>query len=145
MQFITNYWAQLTVILGIISYILKTIFDYKLKNKEIRLKYFYDIKSSKIIELYTKIVEIQMIIDRRKTGDAKTFEGNIFRNRIELDKYYWESEFYFSKKTQKSFKHFLEWLKYFESKELMAENPQIVNEFRKITDSLVKEFKSEVI
>lgn len=144
MSFIINYWAQLTVILGIVGYILKTIFDYKLKEKEIRTKYFYELKSAKIIELYNKIVQIQMIIDRRKTDDAKTFESNIFRNRIALDRYYWESELYFSVKTQKSFRHFLEWLKYFESKELIAENPEIKSEFRDITESLIKEFKNEI-
>lgn len=144
MNFIINYWAQLTVVLGVFGYIFKIVFDYKLKKKEIRLKYFYELKSAKIIELYNKVVEIQMIIDRRKTDDAKTFESNIFKNRIALDKYYWESELYFSGKTQQSFRHFLEWLKYFELKEHKTKNPEIESEFRNITESLVREFKNEI-
>jgi hypothetical protein len=144
MELVAEYWAQITLILGVIGYIIKTILDNRLKNKELKFKYFYEIKSAKIIELYTKIVEIQMIIDRKKKGEGNSFEGNVFKNRIALDKYYWESHFYFSEKTKKSFHQYLEWLMYFESKELMTENPEIEFQFDKITKSLIKEFKKEI-
>lgn len=144
MEFISNYWSQITVLLGVLGYIIKTILDNKFKTKELKFKYFYEIKSAKIIELYSKIVEIQMIIDRKKKGDGNTFEGNVFRNRIALDKFYWESHFYFSEKTKNSFHQYLEWLKYFESKELMKENPEIEFQFDKITKILIDEFKREI-
>lgn len=144
MALITEFWAQVTVLLGVLGYILKVILDNRLKSKELRYRYFYEIKSSKIIELYTKIVELQMVIDRRKRGEHKTFEGNVFKHRVEFDKYYWESYFYFSKKTQKAFHLYLKWLKFFESKAMMNENPEIEFQFKKITNILIKEFKNEV-
>lgn len=144
MEFITNYWSQITVLLGVLGYILKTILDNRVKNKELKFKYFFEIKSAKIIELYSKIVEIQMIIDRKKKGEENSFEGNVFKYRIALDKFYWESHFYFSEKTKKAFHQYLEWLMYFESKELMKENPEIEFQFDKITKILIDEFKREI-
>ena len=144
-EFIINYWSQLTVVLGVIGYILKTIFDFRLKNKELRFKYYYELKAKKIIEIYSKIVEIQIIIDRRKEGDNKSFEGNIFKNRIELDKYYWESSFYLTLKPEKAFKIFLEWLKFFETKQLLADDPTIEINFERVTRQLISEFKNEII
>jgi len=85
MKFISEYWSQVTVIIGSMGFLLKTIFEYRLKNKELRFKYFYELKSQKIIELYSKIVEIQMIVDRRKKDDAPSFESNMFKKRRELD------------------------------------------------------------
>ncbi|MBO4234795.1 hypothetical protein FO675_10945 [Riemerella anatipestifer] len=144
MKFIAEYWSQITVIIGSFGFILKTIFEYRLKTKELKFKYFYELKSQKIIELYSKIVEIQMIIDRRKKDDAPSFETNMFRKRIGLDKHYWESEFYFSENTKKIFRHFLSWLKMFESKEIMVESPEIESNFEKITKILINEFKKEI-
>lgn len=43
MNLIINYWAQLTVIRGIIGYIIKAILDYRIKNKELKFKYFYEL------------------------------------------------------------------------------------------------------
>jgi hypothetical protein len=144
MKNIFEYWSQITVLIGAIGFLLKTIFEFKLKNKELKFKYFYELKSQKIIELYTKIVEIQMIIDRRKKDDAPTFESNMFQKRRALDKYYWESEFYFSDNTKKIFRKFMEWLPMFESKEIMIESPEIETNFEKITKILINEFKKEI-
>jgi hypothetical protein len=144
MKNIFEYWSQITVLIGAIGFLLKTIFEFKLKNKELKFKYFYELKSQKIIELYTKIVEIQMIIDRRKKDDAPTFESNMFQKRRALDKYYWESEFYFSVNTKKIFRKFMEWLPMFESKEIMIESPEIETNFEKITKILINEFKKEI-
>lgn len=144
-EFIFNYWAQFTVVLGVFGYILKTIFDFRLKNKELRFKYYYELKAKKIIEIYSKIVEIQMVIDRRREGDSKSFESNIFKNRIELDKYYWESSFYLTPKSEKAFKSFLEWLKIFEVKQMLVDDPTIEINFEKVTRQLILEFKKEII
>lgn len=144
-EFIINYWAQLTVVLGVIGYVLKTIFDFRLKHKELRLKYFYELKAKKIIEIYTKIVDLQMIIDRRKKGDGSSFESNIFKHRIDLDKYYCESSFYLTAKSEKAFKSFLEWLKFFEIKQMLIDDASIEFNFEKITKQLISEFKNEII
>lgn len=144
MKYIFEYWSQITVLIGAIGFLLKTIFEFKLKSKELKFKYFYELKSQKIIELYAKIVQIQMIIDRRKKDDAPTFEINIFQKRIALDKYYWESEFYFSERTKKIFRIYMEWLPMFESKEIMIESPEIETTFHKITGTLISEFKREI-
>ena len=101
MKFLGEYWSQITVIIGAFGFILKTVFEYRLKTKELKFKYFYELKSQKIIELYSKIVEIQLIVDRRKKDEAPSFETNMFQKRRGLDKYYWESEFYFSENTNK--------------------------------------------
>ena len=143
-DFIINYWAQLTVVLGVIGYILKTIFDFRLKNKELRYKYFYDLKAKKIIEIYTKIVELQMIIDRRKKGNTTSFENNIFKHRIAFDKYYWESSFYLSAKSDRLLKSFLEWLKFFEI-EHKLDDPSIEFNFNKISKQLISEFRNEIV
>jgi len=145
MEFITNYWSQLTVILGLIGYILKSIFDYRIKNKELRTKYFYELKASKLIDLHSIIVKIQMLIDRRKGGIGKEFEKNVFEKRIQLDKHFWESQFYFDSKTQKSFQLFLDYLKYFENENFMLENPETEFQFNQITQALLKEFKNEIL
>lgn len=144
MDFIVNYWAQLTVILGIIGYIMKIVLDYRMRNKELKFKHFYELKSNKIMELYSKIVEIQIIIDRRKKDSQGSFESNIFKNRIELDRYYWESEFYFSPRTKRYFRGYLENLKFFEATDMIAENKDIEMNFRTLTKALVKEFKNEL-
>lgn len=143
-DYILNYWSQLTVILGVISYIFKIFLDYKFKIKESKFKYLYELKAKKIIELYSKIVEIQMIVDRKNEGDTPSFENNIYKHRIELDKYYWESNFYLSSKTKKAFKNFLEWLKFFESKNIMSKDPQIELKFKQLTDILISEIKIEI-
>jgi len=143
--FIVTYWAQLTVVLGVIASILKIVFDYKLKVKEQRAKNYYELKAKKIIEIYSKAVEIQMIIDRKKKGDAHSFEGNIFKNRISLDRYYWESSFYLTSKSENAFKDYLEWLKFFESKEMLQEEPLIEDKFFLVTKNLIAEFKKEVM
>lgn len=143
-DFIVNYWSQLTVLLGVIGYIFKTIFDYKLKVKELKFKHFYELKAKKVVELYSKIVEIQMIVDRRKKGDTPSFENNIFKQRIELDKYFWESTFYLSPKAEKAFKDFLEWLKFFEVKEMIIEDPNIELKFDQLTQTLIAEFKNDI-
>lgn len=143
MGLLVNYWSQITVLIGVFGYILKSIFDYKIKDKELRSKYFYELKAAKIIELYSKIVEIQMIIDRGKGGEK--FGNNIFRQRIELDKFFWESKFYFKKNTQEYLRVFLENLKFFESKEILTEFPTIEDDFRLITDALLQEFKNEIL
>ena len=83
-DFIVNYWSQLTVVLGIIGYILKTTFDYRLKNKELRFKYFYELKAKKVIEIYSKIVEIQMIIDRRRKDESNSFENTFLKEDLNL-------------------------------------------------------------
>lgn len=142
--FIINYWAQFTVIIGLIGYILKTTLDYSLKTKELKYKYFYELKGKKIIELYTKVVEIQMIIDREKKDDCPTFENNVTKNRLQLDKLYWESTFYLGKKSELAFKDFLQWLKFFEVREMIEEDPKIANSFEKATHSLITELKSEM-
>lgn len=85
-----------------------------------------------------------MIVDRRKKDEAPSFETNMFQKRRGLDKYYWESEFYFSENTKKIFRHFLTWLKMFESKEIMIESPEIETNFEKITKILINEFKKEI-
>ena len=144
-QFIVSYWSQLTVLIGLLGYILKTIFDYCLKNKELRFKYYYELKAKKILEIYCKIVELQIIIDRRKKDEAPSFESNIFKHRIELDKYNWESSFYLMPKSEKKFKTFLEWLKFFEVKEMLIEDPTIEKNFHLITKQLISEFKNEII
>lgn len=131
--------------LGVIGYILKTIFDFRIKNKELRFKYYYELKAKKIIEIYTKIVEIQMIIDRRKEGESKSFEGNIFKKRIELDKYYWESSFYLTPKSEKAFKTFLEWLKLYENTQMLLDDQTIEENFDRVTQQLISEFKNEIV
>lgn len=144
-EFIINYWSQLTVLLGLIGYILKTVFDFRIKSKELRFKYYYEIKAKKIIEIYAKVVELQVIIDRRKKGNATNFESNIFKHRIELDRYYWESSFYLTDKSEKAFKSFLEWLKFFEIEEMLKDDPSIEDNFHKATKNLISEFKNEII
>ena len=144
-EFIVNYWSQLTVLIGSIGYILKTIYDFRLKNKELRHKYYYELKAKKVIEIYAKIVEIQMIIDRRKEDNSPSFESNIFKHRIELDKYYWESSFYLSGNSEKLFKAFLEGLKFFEIKQMIKDDPSIEVNFEAITQKLILEFKNEII
>jgi hypothetical protein len=141
---INEYWAQITVIIGAIGFLLKIIFEYRFKNRELKFRYFYELKSQKIIELYSKIVEIQIIIDRHQDGEASSFENNIFSKRIALDKYYWESELYFSDKTKIIFRHFMEWLPMFESKEIMNKSPEIEVNFQKVTQALINEFKKEI-
>jgi hypothetical protein len=145
MKFISEYWSQIVVLIGAIGFLLKIIFEYRFKNKELRFKYFYEIKSQKIIDLYSKIVEIQMIVDRRKKDNEISFETNMFKKRKDLDKYYWESEFYFNEKTKLIFRNFMEWLVIFESKEILIEKPEIERTFEKITQILINEFKKEII
>jgi hypothetical protein len=145
MEIITNYWAQITVVLGMLGYILKSTFDYRIKNMELKFKHFYEIKSNKILDLYSKIVEIQMIIDRKKIGESSSFEGNMRKHRLSLDRYYWESEFYFSEITKKAFRAYLDLLKFYETKEIMEEYPNIEPDFERITQILIKEFKNELI
>jgi len=143
MKNIFDYWSQITVVIGAVGFILKTIFEYRFKNKELKFKYFYELKAQKIIETYSKVVEIQMIVDRHKKGDAGSFETNMFQKRIALDKFYWESEFYFSEDTKKIFRHFMEWLPLFEIKEIRQESDAEEN-FRKVTNILIREFKREI-
>lgn len=135
----------MTVLLGVIGYILKTIFDYRLKNKELRFQFYYELKAKKILEIYSKVVELQMIIDRRKKDDSPSFESNIFKHRIELDRYYWESSFYLTDKSEKAFKKFLEWLKFFEVKQMLINDPSIEDNFHSLTQQLISEFKSEIV
>jgi hypothetical protein len=144
-ELIINYWSQLTVLLGVLGYTLKTIFDFRLKSKELRIRYYYELKAQKIIEIYVKVVELQMIVDRRKKGESSSFENNIFKHRIELDRYYWEISFYLTKKSESAFKIFLDWLKFFESKEMIADDPSIEDQFDKATKRLILEFKKEII
>ena len=143
MEILNKYWAQITVIIGAIDYILKTILDYRLKHKELRNKYFYELKAKKLIELYTKIVEVQMIIDRRKGGEK--FESNMLSQRLSFDSYYCECEFYFGDRTQKLFRAFLSYLKYYETPQIMNENAEIERNFEKIFKVLLKELKNELV
>ena len=144
MEFLLSYWSQITVLLGVLGYTLKIIFENRFKNKELRFKNFYELRSTKITDLHTKIVEIQIILDRKKGSEELCLESNILQKRIGLDKFYWESQLYFSTKTQKVFYQYLEWLKYFENKNLVKENPEIELHFNKITESLMKEFRREI-
>lgn len=88
MEILIKYWSQFALLLGLIGFILKTIFDYKIKNKELRNKFFYELKAQKIIELYKSIVEIQMIIDRQSGEEMRR---KMFTKRIQLDTFFWES------------------------------------------------------
>ncbi len=144
-NFIINYWSQLTVLLGLLGYILKTISDYRLKEREVRSRYYYELKASKILEIHSRIVELQMIIDRRKKEDSVSFEANICKHRIELDKYYWESSFFLTPTSEKAFKTFLEWLKFFELKQMLVDDPMIEKKFHLVTRQLVADFKNEII
>ena len=143
MDLLNSYWAQITVVFVVFGYILKIILDYRLKNKELRNKYFYELKAKKLIELYSMIVEIQMFIDRQIGGEK--FESNILGQRIGLDKYYWECEFYFYEKTQRLFRAFLEHLKFYETTQIMKEHPEIEQNFKRILKRLLKELKKELL
>ena len=144
MKNVLEYWAQITVLLGTCGFILKTILESRYKTKELKFKYFFEIKFKKIIEIYSKIVEIQMIIDRRKTGGERCFETNMFKKRIALDQFYWESDFYLSDNTKKIFRHFLKWLPMFEQDEIIKDSPEIETQFEEITNVLIAEFRKEI-
>ncbi|SEG01590.1 hypothetical protein SAMN05421847_1296 [Halpernia humi] len=143
-RFIAEYWSQITVVIGVIGFIVKTLLDYKIKIREHRSKYFYEIKAKKILELYDNLIKIQIIIDRKSKGEFQSFEQNIFAKRKELDKYYWESSLYLSNKTKHSFDNTLKMLKLFESKGFMTEFPKFEKAYQSLIDLLKKEFKNQI-
>lgn len=143
-EIIANYWSQITVIIGIFGFTLKALLDYQIKLKEHRSKYFYELKAKKILEVYDSLIKIQIVIDRKSKGEFQSFEQNIYSKRKELDKYFWESNLYFSNKTKKSFDNILKMLKLFEKKEFIAEFPEFEKAFQSLIDLIKKEFKNEI-
>ncbi|MFD2564323.1 hypothetical protein [Aquimarina rubra] len=98
---------------------------------------------AKIIEIHNKIVEIQILIDRQMYNND--FKQKVFKQRKSLDKFYWESKFYFTERTQELFDVFLEGLMSFEV-DIPGEDTletQII--FTDINRELLEEFKTEII
>ncbi|RVU90327.1 hypothetical protein EH230_05090 [Flavobacterium columnare] len=143
MDFFIKYWSQIAVIIGLIGYVLKTIFDYKIRNRELRNKYFYELKAKKIIELHSELVEIKIFIDRKSYTEG--FHQEVFRKRKALDKYYWESQLYFNKKTQLAFTNFIQGVSYYEIKDFEKEYPNFENDYYLFNKLLLKEFKKEIL
>jgi hypothetical protein len=143
MEILTKYWSQALLAFGIIGYFIKAFFDSRFRKKELRQKYFYEVKAKKIIELHEKIVEIQMIIDREPEDEK--FGSKIYSKRMALDRFYWDSKFYFAHSTQDFFKVFLSNLMLLESKALIKDIPNFEHQFDLITDLLLKEFKKEIL
>jgi hypothetical protein len=145
MEYITNYWAQLTVLIGAFSFLLKQMFDYRYKIKELRYKYFYEKKAAKIIALHKYIVEIQKYIDNNH-GD-KHFEKEIIKKRKQLEHYFWESRFYFEPRTNERLDNFFEWLEALENKAIKEEiigNNKETKKFVFVNKMLLKELKKEL-
>jgi len=58
-EFLTKNWAQITVMLGAIGYVLKVFFDFRIKKLEIKFGLLFSQKTTefqKFIELYDKYV-----------------------------------------------------------------------------------------
>lgn len=141
---------QLILSSGLIVYIIKSIVEFHIRKKELRNKTFYEIKTKKILELHKKIVDVQIILDRgtyplnqiyRLDENEKKSIGKI---RYEMDLDFWESEFYYEKKTCKYIKEFIKYLMCFSTPEFIKEHPAIENEIQTIIKGLLKELKNEI-
>lgn len=143
MDFFIKYWSQIAVIIGLIGYVLKTIFDYRIRNRELRNKYFYELKAKKIIELHSELVEIKIMIDRSQYTEG--FHKELLSRRKALDKYYWDGQLFFNKKTQSAFNLFIQGISYYEIKDFDKEYPNMENEYNLFNKLLLKEFKKEIL
>lgn len=143
MDFFIRYWSQVAVIIGLIGYVLKTIFDYKIRNRELRNKYFYDLKAKKIIELHSELVEIKMMIDRLQYTEG--FHSELLNRRKALDKYFWDGQLFFSKRTLFAFENFTASIMMYEIKDMEKEYPSMHKNYDIFNKLLLQEFKNEIL
>ncbi|MBU7570306.1 MAG: hypothetical protein KAF41_06600 [Flavobacterium sp.] len=143
MDFFIKYWSQIAVIIGLIGYVLKTIFDYKIRNRELRNKYFYDLKAKKIIELHSELVEIKIMIDRNQYTEG--FHKELLKRRKALDKYHWDGQLFFSKRTLLVFEKFVESIMMYEDADLKKMIPNIDRNYDIFNKLLLQEFKNEIL
>jgi hypothetical protein len=64
MDFISNNWSQLTVIIGILSYIVKQYFNYRLKKQELNYKHVLDNRIKEFKEFYKVFFELKNEIEQ---------------------------------------------------------------------------------
>jgi len=64
MKFITDYWAQLTVIIGCIGFVLKTIIESYNKKKEIRFSRLHENKILEIKNYYKSYQKLRVALLR---------------------------------------------------------------------------------
>ena len=142
---------QLILSSGLIIYIIKSITEFYIRKKELRNKTFYEIKTKKILELHKKIVDVQIMLDRggfyplnEIQALNETEKKSIGRIRYEMDLDFWESEFYFKKKTCKYIKQFIHYLIHFPTQKSINENSSLESEMQIIIKKLLRELKSEI-
>lgn len=143
MNFFIKYWSQIAVIIGLIGYVLKTIFDYRIRNRELRNKYFYELKAKKIIALHSELVEIKIMIDRHQHTEG--FHTELLSRRKALDKYYWDGQLFFSKRTLLVFEKFTESIMMYERADLKQTVPNIDKNYAIFNKLLLEEFKNEIL
>ncbi len=58
-EYIAANWSQLSVLLGLIGYILKSIFDFILKKKEIKFIKLHELRAGKISEIFRSLANME--------------------------------------------------------------------------------------
>ncbi len=142
MDYLIKYWSQIAIVIGLFGYVLKTIFDYTIRNRELRNKYFYELKAKKIIELHSELIEIKILIDRKQYTEG--FHKELLSKRKALDKYHWDGQLFFNKKTSLAFQRFVESIMMYEIKDFKKQYPNMDENYNIFNNLLLREFKNEI-
>lgn len=63
-EFIIEYWSQLAVLLGVIGYLLKTIFDFIIRKREIKFIKLHELRAEKISAIFHSLTNMEQSFDQ---------------------------------------------------------------------------------
>lgn len=95
LEFVAKYWSQISVLKFGIGYCLKTTFEYRLKEKEIKFNFIHSKRADIIKELYSKFSELSREVEsislghylsKINQGPNRTENKSIFWKIVELNK-----------------------------------------------------------
>ncbi|MBL7113101.1 MAG: hypothetical protein ISS19_14285 [Bacteroidales bacterium] len=122
-DFLSQYWSQIALLLGIFGYIIKIIFEARVKIKEIKFSHLHLLRTKEIKEFYLSFLDVE---DMLKRYNARAF------SITNLDE-----TFYLEKDLKiNSFKKNLESLKLIIDKSKSNNLESLINEFQEIDNKI---------
>jgi len=90
MKFIVTYWAQITILLFGIGYVIKQIIAYFIKLKEIKFNTFHVKRANLIREIYRELIALMELIPTMNFLHFATHKKVIVESPMAITKEEWQ-------------------------------------------------------
>lgn len=64
LEYITNYWSQVSIVIFAIGYVIKTLWEVRLKEQEIKFNFIHSKRAEVIKDLYTNFSKLSKEVEK---------------------------------------------------------------------------------